>query len=242
MIELGNKEIDRALREYYDKRAPSYDEWYERRGPYNNPTTNPLWFGDLADATRSLTRLAATVAHKKQVRVLDIACGSGKWLTPFAKNLPSDGRIIGLDSSTAMLQVAKERLIEEDEDGDLIAKIDLVRGDAYDLPFQEAAFDIVFAGFWLGHVPRNRVHEFLGEVKRILKNDGQFFVLESAQQANVPNEEIINRKMSDGTVYPVLKIRYSPQELQSLLSGEFGIGKASVKVTRRYFVLGGVAK
>lgn len=239
---MTDQEIDFALREYYDKRAPTYDEWYERRGSYNNPKTNPLWFGDLADVTRNLTRLAATVAHKKQVRVLDIACGSGKWLLPFAKNLPPDGRVIGLDTSPAMLQLARERILDEDPDGQLLSKIDLIRGDAYDLPFRAAAFDIVFAGFWLGHVPRDRVSNFLAAVRRILKDDGQFFVLESAQEANVPNEEIIARQVSDNSVYPVLKIRYGASELQALLEGAFGTKRAAVKATRRYFVLGGVTK
>ncbi len=239
---MDNNEIDRALHRYYEQRAPEYDEWYDRRGRYHNPATNAAWYSDVGDLNRNLTRLAATVSHQPQARVLDLACGTGKWTPLFARALPETGRVIAFDYSAAMLAQTQARLADEEQNTVLAARTRLVCGDAYALPFKNGAFDIVFFGFWLSHVPRERVGEFLGEVRRVLKPGGQVFVVDSAQEANVPNEEISNRPLNDGSVYPILKIRYSLPELQALLERYFGQGQASAKQTRRYFVIGVASK
>jgi len=239
---MDNNEIDRALHGYYEQRAPEYDEWYDRRGRYNNPVTNAAWYSEVGDLTRNVTRLAATVSHNTQARILDLACGTGKWTPIFGQALPETGRVIAFDYSSAMLAQTQARLTENEQNSALEARIRFVRGDAYALPFKNGAFDIVFFGFWLSHVPRERMGEFLTEVKRVLKPAGQVFMVDSAQELNVPNEEISKRPLNDGSIHQILKVRYSVPELQALLERYFGPGQASATQTRRYFVIGVASK
>ena len=234
---MNEKELDRSMHRYYENRAPEYDNWYERRGRYDDPSTNAAWHSEVGDLSRNLTRLAATFSHKPNARVLDLACGTGKWTPVLGRALADDGRLVAFDYSMAMLGQTRARLLDE-EDNLLPAKTCFVRGDAYNLPFKEEAFDVVFFGFWLSHVPRERVGSFLTEVRRVLKPGGQIFVVDSAQEPDRPPEEISQRPLKDGAVYPVLKIRYATSELQTLLEHYFGKGHASAKQTRRYFVLG----
>ena len=84
------------MKEYYDTRAPEYDEWYEGTGRFAE-RDRPAWrelLGELADTIRALP----------PARTLDVACGTGyatTWLP---------GEITGLDQSASMLAIAQERL------------------------------------------------------------------------------------------------------------------------------------
>ena len=81
------------MKEYYDTRAPEYDEWYEGTGRFAE-RDRPGWrelLGELADTIRALP----------PARTLDVACGTGyatRWLP---------GEITGLDQSANMLAIAR---------------------------------------------------------------------------------------------------------------------------------------
>jgi demethylmenaquinone methyltransferase/2-methoxy-6-polyprenyl-1,4-benzoquinol methylase len=244
MTELEKNALDHSMHQYYDDRASEYDDWYERRGRYNDPATNAAWHSEVGDLNRNLTRLSATITHNSQARVLDLAAGTGKWTPVLARALPEQGRIIAYDYSPAMLAQTRNRLAELDTEGEFLAKTRFVRGDAYALPFKTNTFDIVFFGFWLSHVPHERITAFFGEVRRVLKPGGQVFIIDSAVEPDRPREEISQRPLNNGATYPVLKIRYSPAQLQTLLEQHFGGSSPhiSAKATRRYFVIGVAAK
>ena len=69
---------------------------------------------------------------------LDVACGSGKLTAELAK-LSHGGRVVGLDFSPRMLEVARR-----DHPG-----IEFIEGDALNLPFEERAFDAATIAFGL---------------------------------------------------------------------------------------------
>ena len=104
------------------------------------------------------------------MRALDLCCGTGKWTPFFARSLTDNGRVVAYDYSPAMLDQTRLRL--EEEDATLLEKTLFVRGDAYYLPFASQTFDLVFFGFWLSHVPHERVEPFFEEIKRVLKPGG----------------------------------------------------------------------
>lgn len=69
-------------------------------------------------------------------RVLDIACGPGNFSREFARAIGPEGLVVGIDVSPTMLARAAQET--------RAARIDqlaLVRGDAQELPFRDAAFD-----------------------------------------------------------------------------------------------------
>jgi len=71
-------------------------------------------------------------------RVLDVGAGSAYLARLIARGF-STSRVTCLDADPAMLDVAR-RLVDQ---GDLTERMAVVEGNAYDLPFGEAAFDLV---------------------------------------------------------------------------------------------------
>ncbi len=228
-------EQDEALRLYYDETAPEYDDYWTRRGKFFDPASNAVFLAQASELGREVTRYAASLPHTPQTRALDIACGTGKWTAQIARTLPEGAQTFALDWSVAMLNETRLRL-EEDE---LLAKVSLIRADAYTLPFPANSFDGVFLGFWLGHVPLDAAPGFLGEVKRVLKPGGLILALEHAPFPGRPNRELQNRQFKDGRTRQILKIRFSPTELKELLEKISASGKATARLTaRELFVMG----
>ena len=98
------------MKEYYDLRAPYYDDWW-----VGAARVRPGWQEELTDAL-------ATVASLPPARTLDVACGTG-FLTQ-----QLEGDVVGLDQSARMLTEARRRLPERT----------FVQGDALALPFPDA--------------------------------------------------------------------------------------------------------
>jgi ubiquinone/menaquinone biosynthesis C-methylase UbiE len=72
-------------------------------------------------------------------RVLDVACGSGNAAIAAARR--SWGNVVGVDFVPALLERARERAATERLD------VEFVEGDAAELPFGEAKFDVVTSVF-----------------------------------------------------------------------------------------------
>ena len=97
---------------------------------------------------------------------LDVACGSGKLTADLARIAGPRGRIVGLDFSPQMLEVARR-----DHPG-----IEFVEGDALKLPFDDASFDASTIAFGL----RNLADPVKGlrEMLRVVRPGGHAVVLE----------------------------------------------------------------
>jgi demethylmenaquinone methyltransferase/2-methoxy-6-polyprenyl-1,4-benzoquinol methylase len=97
---------------------------------------------------------------------LDVACGSGKLTAVLAGIAGNGGRVVGLDFSPQMLEVARR-----DHPG-----IEFIEGDALKLPFEDASFDASTIAFGL----RNLADPVKGlrEMLRVVKPGGRPVVLE----------------------------------------------------------------
>ncbi len=103
--------------------------------------------------------------------VLDLATGTGDLAIAIARSR-SDVRVVGLDPSAGMLAVGAEKLhrLELDE------RVELVEGDAEELPFDADRFDGVSIAFGIRNVPdRSRA---LREMARVTRPDGRVAILE----------------------------------------------------------------
>ena len=89
---------------------------------------------------------------------LDVACGSGKLTVELARLAGPKGKVIGLDFSVEMLEVARREHPE----------IKFVEGDALSLPFDDASFDASTIAFGLRNLadPIRGLREMLRVVKR----------------------------------------------------------------------------
>lgn len=92
--------------------------------------------------------------------VLDVACGTGVVARAAAARTGEGGRIVGLDRSPAMLDVARR----------LLPGAEFHRGDAARLPFADASFDTVLCQASLMFFPEPRTA--LAEMARVVTPDG----------------------------------------------------------------------
>ena len=129
----------------YDVIAPKYDARYAQ---------NPL-----AGVSRELRAL---VTQGRARKVLEVGCGTGRWVIELAPLVP---RIIGLDLSFGMLEQARAQN----------NKLLLTNGDANHLPFPSASFDLILSVNALQHYADQRA--FISEARRLLRAGGALAIV-----------------------------------------------------------------
>lgn len=109
--------------------------------------------GRLKDALqKEAIREAAGAVDLRKKKVLDVACGTGR----FSRLFRSEGsRVVGIDLSRAMLDQARSR-----DSGDAY-----VQASAFSLPFRDGTFDIAVSVNAFNHLPG--FEEAIGEVCRV---------------------------------------------------------------------------
>lgn len=172
------------VKEYYDTRAPEYDEWYEGRGRFAD-IERPGWSAEVAALTEAIEALPPA-------RTLDVACGTG-FLTRHLR-----GGITGLDQSERMLEIARQR----------VPAATFVQGDALALPFEDGAFERLFTGHFYGHLEQPERGAFVAEAHRVA---GELVVVDSAVRPDREPEEWQQRVLNDGSRFEVYK-RYLDAE------------------------------
>jgi len=106
---------------------------------------------------------------------LEVAVGTGLAFEEVLKRNPS-GRNIGIDLSPGMLLKASARLKARSQ-----GRLQLLLGDALQLPFKESGFDLVFNHYMLDLLPEDLFQAILLEFKRILKNSGRVVIVTMAE-------------------------------------------------------------
>lgn len=111
---------------------------------------------------------------QRGLSVLDVGCGTGGPTRKMARAVGPEGKVVGLDPSRGMLDVARLAPAEEGS-----APLEWIEGRAEALPFPDHTFDRVTAQFSL----RNTGHWMaaLQEMVRVLKPQGRLLVLDVLQ-------------------------------------------------------------
>ncbi len=139
-----------------DFRTVSVSEGYQRWAPVYDQAPNPL----LACEERCLLPLFPDLRNK---RVLDLACGTGRWLERLRARGCESG--VGVDCSSAMLRVATAK-------GGITGR--LARATCDHLPFRTAVFDLAICSFALGHI--RDLGMLVLELARVTKPGAEVFV------------------------------------------------------------------
>lgn len=221
------RDDDAGLVEYYEARAAEYDDWYLRRGRYaRGPIHDTAWFAELDAAGRWLDGLPI------RGQIVELAAGTG-WWSPL---LAGKGELTMYDAAEAPLDRARERLVAHGLRAHLHVR------DAWVEP--DRAVDALFAGFWLSHVPRHRLGDFLALARRWLRPGGSFAFIDSlfdpqssAVDHPLPAGDRSIRRLDDGREFDIVKVYYQPDELQAALVSA-GFGPVSVTTTGRFFLTG----
>jgi ubiquinone/menaquinone biosynthesis C-methylase UbiE len=110
--------------------------------------------------------------------VLEIGFGTGHCLKQMAESVGENGKVYGIDISSGMLEVSKERI----EEAGLLDRVELYCGDALKMPYEDNKFDAVFMSFTLELFDTPEIPKVLNEIKRILKPNGRFGVVSMSKE------------------------------------------------------------
>ncbi|PAF41122.1 bifunctional demethylmenaquinone methyltransferase/2-methoxy-6-polyprenyl-1,4-benzoquinol methylase UbiE [Helicobacter sp. 11S03491-1] len=159
--------------------------------------------------------------------ILDVACGTGDMILHWQKNAhkfgKSLGKIIGIDPSGGMLQIAQEKLKDQIQSHE----IELFLGEAKNLdPIPSESIDILSIAYGLRNVVD--IQAALREFQRVLKKGGVLVILEFTKK----NKENFLDKITGFYTKKILPFvgglvshnykayRYLPNSIESFLSVE----------------------
>lgn len=175
-------------------------------------------------------REAVRALHAQQGDyILDLACGTGINFRAVLKRLGTDGRLLGIDYSTGMLEQARRRVMQAHW-GNAI----LFLSDAARLPFADNSFDRVICSYALRVIPPYR--QALDEVVRILKSNGVFVVLDgklSIGKTRFLNPLIVQMSHSSLSDFARPLIDEIAQRFRDVQIHEYGLGHVFVAVAHK---------
>jgi SAM-dependent methyltransferase len=111
------------------------------------------------EAGGEVTRLAGVGSGDE---VLDVACGTGNASIQAAQ---AGGKVTGVDLTPELFVAGRRRAAEAG------VEIDFIEGDAENLPFDDASFDVVLSTFGVMFAPRHSVAA--SELVRVLRPGGR---------------------------------------------------------------------
>ena len=175
-------------RRYYAARAPEYEDWWWRRGRYAlEPEDEARWFADVAEVERALAELAPLGD------VLELAAGTGIWTRQL---VPLATRVVAVDANAETLALNG-------------AGAEHVVADIFDWEPTER-FDLCFFGFWLSHVPDDRLDSFWALVRSALGPGGRVFLVDNGRPSDSTHTSraqsgVEMRRLGDGREFRIVK-------------------------------------
>jgi ubiquinone/menaquinone biosynthesis C-methylase UbiE len=139
-------------------------------------------FGGGAAAMRrqALVPLRAALARSgRAARLLDIGCGTGRFLREVKSNYPTVA-VTALDLSPFYLAEARHLLAPW-------SRSEFIAAAAEDVPCPDASFDVVTAVYLFHELPPRQRRAVAGEIARLLKPGGTFILLDSLQRGDTPD-------------------------------------------------------
>lgn len=218
--------------EYYRARAAEYDEWFNREGRYDHGAAlNARWHAE-ADEVRAALRSCGIAGD-----VLEFAGGTGIWTLELA---PLAESVTVVDASAEMLALNRQKLA----DAGFGDRVTYQEADIFAWR-PDRQYDAVFFGFWISHVPEERLAAFLATVRAALKPGGRVFYVDSRrepsgtaadQPLSAPENPVMTRRLNDGRTWRIYKLFRAPAEMARAFE-DVGID-LTVKETATYFQYG----
>jgi ubiquinone/menaquinone biosynthesis C-methylase UbiE len=109
--------------------------------------------------------LTSRIVPEKKVRVLELACGTGRLTRHLLTQLPPGSELVATDLNTDMIAVAKEKIEAPNLRWDVV--------DMLNIPYENESFDIVVCQFGIMLVPDHTTA--LNEINRVLRKNGKIW-------------------------------------------------------------------
>jgi ubiquinone/menaquinone biosynthesis C-methylase UbiE len=151
------------------------DGWLSARSAKLYDVGVEILFGGTGDVMRrmAIPPVVEGTARAAKPRILDVGCGTGRFLLQLHRALPR-AKLYGLDLSPYYVKRAAEVLSPA-------VDVSLVVENAEDMPFSAKFFDAVTSVFLFHELPRGVRRAVVREAYRVLKPGGFFVVNDSAQ-------------------------------------------------------------
>ena len=152
MVEATHREA--KVQSYYTWRASNYDAGTGFEAEHH------------AEAIRE-------AAIQEGQHVLEVACGTGRATVDLANDVGSTGRLDALDLTEAMLNQARTKV----ERRGFSSRVHFKQGNAKELPYPDAAFDLLYNGYMFDLIPLEGFLPILKEFQRVLKPGGKLVLV-----------------------------------------------------------------
>lgn len=213
---------------YYRARAPEYDEWWQRQGRYDRgPAANARWFAEIEEV------LADFDACGFSGDLLELAPGTGNWTQQLLRTART---VTAVDASPEMVAINRARVQSD--------RVTYILADLFTWQ-PERQYDGICFGFWLSHVPLERMASFWQTVALALRPGGKLFFLDNQrevtttsvdQQLPATDSQLMTRKLNDGRTFQIVKNYFEPAHLTAQCQAA-GLD-VTVKTTTTYFLYG----
>lgn len=138
-------------------------------------TTNPTSYVQFMETSHALPTaqsykqaIVEQLALSVGATILDVGCGTGQDALDLARAVGPHGRVVGIDNSETMLEVARARAANAQ------LPVEYVLADATQLPFADASFDGCQASRVLGHL--REPEQALAEMVRVARTGARIVV------------------------------------------------------------------
>jgi len=211
-IWLSDEASPKLYPEYYQN-AFHYqtDGWMSRRSADVYETSTETLFLGRQDAMQRATLPPVTSFVEnckvnrqdggRPLKVLEVACGTGRFMTFLRDQLDLDAEYTAVDLSPFYLETARDndaywrktRQKTEERLGNTVGNsaelkpARLIQAQAEDLPFDNESFDVVVCIYLYHELPREVRAKVSAEMSRVLKKDGLLVLTDSIQRGDRPS-------------------------------------------------------
>lgn len=193
-----------------------------------NGGADPMRRRILAPLKESLKAFQEVESH--QIKVLDIACGTGRTLRNIRSTLPK-ASLYGIDLSPAYLRKANQLLSQIP--GELPQ---LAQANAEELPYLDNHFHAVTSVFLFHELPPQARQNVINEAFRVTKPGGTFIICDSIQISDSPDLAPMMENFPEMFHEPYYR-HYTTDNLEGRLK-DAGFADISVQVhfMSKYFI------
>ena len=219
-------EKQQALVDYYEERAPEYDELYSGRGP--GIADPQAYIKDVAEIS-TICR-AFGCGH-----LIDIGCGTGYWLQYYARNCRE---ITLVDQSRNMLVQCKKRTNAIVPD----IGVHFIKGNFFHLRFLSRIFDTALMGFLISHLSEADEQTLFTKIKGILKPKADILWIDGSwsalRQKSRKKEGLQTRTLNNGRSFSIFKRYFDEQDIKTIVE-KYSLSLHSLYIGEVFFAAHG---